>query len=91
MAKVSHGNEGMTEMERWRAANPITVWLTDAHMTQQELAVRCGVSRQAVFGWQTGTIGVGDAAMQKLSRVMDTYPEDLATALKQWKERIPAR
>lgn len=78
-------------MERWRAANPITTWLTDNHMTQQELAVRCGVSRQAVFGWQTGTIGVGEAAMVRLARVMDVYPEALTDALTRWKERIPAR
>lgn len=82
----------MTEAyDYWLKCNPVTVWMTDNGVAQEELAVRMGVARQTVYSWQHGTHGLSEPALERLSALMETTEDELRRAMKVWKGKVPGR
>lgn len=47
------------------------------HMTQTELAERCGVQKAAISKWEHGIIDITQTRMMELAEIFDISPIDL--------------
>jgi transcriptional regulator with XRE-family HTH domain len=74
------------ELQRWRRAVRLIVWVTrlDADLSQEELANRLHVSRNAVANWESGRRAIQVGELPLIAQALQCSPETLFRRILAW-------
>jgi transcriptional regulator with XRE-family HTH domain len=74
------------ELQQWRRAVRLIVWATrlDADMSQQELANRLHVTRNAVANWESGRRAIQAGELLLIAKALRCSPETLFKRILTW-------